>query len=533
MDINVKHINPVKKNTHKSSFLIVIILFIIGISVRVFLISDIPNGLNQDEASIGYDAFSIMTTGQDRAGNSYPIHLKSWGSGQNALYAYLSIPFIHFLGLNSFSIRIINCIFSCISLLIFYLIFNLTTNKKTSIIALALLAICPWSIMAGRWGLESNIFPILFLIAVYFLIKGIKISSAYLYLSFTLFAISLYAYGTSYLILPFFFILIIPYLIINKLIPLKVILYSLVVFFIIALPIFLFVMINHFDFNTIKIGEITIPKLDSNRTTTIFNLFSDNPLINAFKNLGRLIYIIILQTDNNTYNALPSSGTVYHLSLPFLFIGLFNVVKNKTFLHNPLHYIFLTWFICSVVLGISSQININRINILFFPILYFTVLGITDLHKHLKSRLRKSFLQILFTFYSVLFFAFSANYFFVSPQKQESSFYVGLKDVIHYSEEKLNDSPIYISYNTINMPYIYISFFTQMDADVFRNKVVYGKNHGGFIDVLSIGKYSFGNDLFRDNHINLIKNEDAIRMNINTIEHIKFESFLFYDLYNK
>lgn len=76
-----------------------LLLFLLGAVIRILYIGSIPPGLNQDEASIGYDAYSILHYGIDRNGVHLPIHLIAWGSGQNALYAYLSMPFIWLFGL--------------------------------------------------------------------------------------------------------------------------------------------------------------------------------------------------------------------------------------------------------------------------------------------------------------------------------------------------------------------------------------------------------------------------------------------------
>lgn len=67
-------------------------------------------GLNQDEASIGYDAWALLHYGIDRNGVSMPVHLIAWGSGQNAMYAYLSMPFIAIFGLTALSVRAVNLI---------------------------------------------------------------------------------------------------------------------------------------------------------------------------------------------------------------------------------------------------------------------------------------------------------------------------------------------------------------------------------------------------------------------------------------
>ncbi|MEN3187139.1 MAG: hypothetical protein ABDK92_11055, partial [Atribacterota bacterium] len=95
-------------------------IFALEIFVRFFLLGVIPPGLNQDEASIGYDAWALLHYGIDRNGFHNPVHFVSWGSGQNALYAYLSMPFIRLFGLNVFSVRFLNALIGCLSLFLFY-----------------------------------------------------------------------------------------------------------------------------------------------------------------------------------------------------------------------------------------------------------------------------------------------------------------------------------------------------------------------------------------------------------------------------
>ena len=74
--------------------IITFVIFVVGFTVRLIGITNYPNGLNCDEASIGYEAYSLLNYGIDRNGNSWPVFLEAWGSGQNALYMYIIMPFI-------------------------------------------------------------------------------------------------------------------------------------------------------------------------------------------------------------------------------------------------------------------------------------------------------------------------------------------------------------------------------------------------------------------------------------------------------
>ena len=190
----------------KNKVILFEILFLfVGFSSRLLCIQNFPSGLNADEASSGYEAYSILNYGFDRHGNSFPIFLESWGGGQNALYSYILIPFIKVMGLNLISIRLPMAIIGCISLYIFYKLLKKFNNDALTHIGLFFLAICPWHIMKSRWGLESNIFPDMILLMVYLIISFLKNGKKFLlYLSFCIAGLSFYAYGTSYFFVPVF-----------------------------------------------------------------------------------------------------------------------------------------------------------------------------------------------------------------------------------------------------------------------------------------------------------------------------------------
>lgn len=515
----------------KNHFYILTVLLFIGVLIRIIGISTLPTGLNQDEASIGYDAFSIMTSGLDRNADSYPIHLKSWGSGQNALYAYLSMPFISWFGLNTFSVRIVNAIASCLSLLVFYSIFKLVFDKKKALMALALLVICPWSIMSARWGLESNIFPTFFLFGIYFLLLGISKSQKFFPISFSIFAICLYSYGTSYLTLPVFFALLIPYLIYQKNISRKYLFISLFAFTILAMPIILFVIINHLDLPPIHIFNITIPRLESNRTTEIFNLLGSNFLTEFSKNIVRFLNILILQTDGNEYNSTASFGTIFQISIPFLILGIYDVIKNKKKLKQPTHYIFISWLIAAILLGISSHVNINRINIIFYPLIYFVVMGFYSFERMLKVEFHKPFWIFILGIYSLIFVLFGGYYFTYFRDKTKIAFYSGLGEAIQYADKQYPNKQIFISERTINMPYIFVSFYNKTDPTEFRKTVVYRPiANNGFREVSHLGHYSFGMEDPNLESIRILSNNELLLSKLNILHVQKFGEYTVIEL---
>ena len=355
------------KNNRKN--IILCLIFIVGCVVRLFEIDKYPQGLNVDEASSGYEAYSILNYGIDRNGNFIPTFLVAWGSGQNALYTYMLIPFVKILGLSLFSTRLPMALLGCVSLIIMYKLLKNVSNEKTAMIGMAILAICPWHIMKSRWGLESNTFPEVILLSVYTLIYALKNKKIYIvYLAFAIAGISSYAYATSYFFLPIFILSILIYLVRKKDLTTKNAIISLGIVFIISLPNILFVIINKFDLPQINLPCATIPRIYQNRFEELSSIFSTDFLNNSLYNFKESIKMLILQDDGLPWNSISRYGIIYHFASIFVIIGLYKSLKNR----NSYNMTINLWFISAFLLLFVCEPNINRCNIIIFPIIYIT-----------------------------------------------------------------------------------------------------------------------------------------------------------------
>ena len=118
-------------------------LIAVGVVLRIFLLGIVPGGINQDEAYSGYEAYSLLHYGVDSWGYAFPVYFISWGSGMNVLNSYLMMPFIGIFGVHAWTVRMPQVIVACVSLYVFYKLFREFFDEKISLIALAVLAICP------------------------------------------------------------------------------------------------------------------------------------------------------------------------------------------------------------------------------------------------------------------------------------------------------------------------------------------------------------------------------------------------------
>lgn len=154
------------------NFLLVLIL-ILGFSIRIWNIDKNPAGFFADEASIGYNAYLISETGKDEYGKPYPLFFQSVGDYKNPVYIYSAVPVIKLLGLSVFSLRLTSVIYGTTTILILYLLLKLMfNNPQIALMSSFMLSISPWHIHFSRVGFELISSTFWFLVSLFFLYKS-------------------------------------------------------------------------------------------------------------------------------------------------------------------------------------------------------------------------------------------------------------------------------------------------------------------------------------------------------------------------
>ena len=177
-----------------------------GAAVRFWRFGSVPEGLNQDEAFAGYEAWCLLTTGRDSLGHSLPVYLTAWGSGMNALESYLILPFLALFGRTALAVRLPQLIVGLLSLPAAYGVGKRAAGRWAGLCGMLLLAVCPWHVMLSRWGLESNLAPGFLLFGLYFFLRGME-DSRWLLPSALMYGLALYCYATLWPFVPLILLL--------------------------------------------------------------------------------------------------------------------------------------------------------------------------------------------------------------------------------------------------------------------------------------------------------------------------------------
>lgn len=446
--------------------LLFFLIFATGIIARLWDFGSLPPGLNPDEASIGVEAYYLFKYGIDRNGMSYPVHLVSWGSGQNSLYAYLILPLVALRGLSAVSIRFPMVIAGILTISLVYFAGKKMFGEKFGLIAMFFMAISPWHIVNSRWAVESNILPFLFLTGFTLLLFS-SYKNHWFVFACLFFSLSLYAYGTAYVGVPIFLLLTIPVLIYVKQIAVKQALTGLSVFFVLSLPIALFVFVNTFNIDTIHLGPITIPHLPVQaRYEAMAAVFGSAPLCAIAENISIMLKLLWSQEDAFPWNYVKPYGYFYKITFPFVLFGLFLTIPLKSVSEKKVERWFvLAWMIASIAIGVIHPTNLTRLNFIFTPILFCIALFVFELDKRVKHSLVVIVLAL-----SIGFVLFTQAYHGNEYRKRAGSiFNLGIIPAIGYATEN-GKSSICIT-ESIYSAYIYVLFTQKMHPSEYINDI--------------------------------------------------------------
>jgi len=523
---------------YKYKFLILIIA--LSAFLRIFMLGDLP-ALNADEAAIGYNAYSLIETGLDEHGNSWPIHFQSFNDYKPGLFFYVVLPFVKLLGLSIWAVRIPGALIGVLNIFaIWILVREIWPDKKYKPFALLsalLLAVSPWHIHFSRGAWEVNAATLLMTLGVIFFLKGLK-DSKYFSISVISFVASLYTYHSARVIVPLLGIaLIVVYS--KKLFKLKNkknFFGSGLLGFVLLVPLLVSILgpavgarasgVSIFsdrgpvDRINIKRGEhddlnSLSAKIVHNKPVEYALNFSENYLEHFW---GEFLF---LSGDDIQRNKVPEFGLLYLFQFPLIIFALYLISRN-----NKNWAVILSWLAISPIaasLTFQSPHALRAQNMVI-PLTIISAYGLFILLNY-KNKLLNLFI-ILVIFWSLS--RYVHQYYIHMAKTYPFSSQYGVEEMAEYVNERYDDfDEIYIT-DRYDQPYILYLFYSKYSPEKFQNShQLSQQDQFGFSTVRDIEKIHFESiswDFIRDKRKILVvgTEKEIVKEEANVIKIIYF-----------
>ncbi len=482
----------------KTVIFFLFLIIALGFFFRVYKINEIPPHPSLDEATIGYNAYSILITGKDEFKTPFPILLRAYDDYRPALYVYLVIPFVKILGLTVEAVRLPSVILSTISLLSFYIVarrifkkLGVVRPEALSLLPVFLMSISPWHIYISRLGHEVNAFQAFFIIGLGFFLNSIKketVNLKHLIFAAIFLGLSFDAYQSGKVFIPLFLLLLfIWYFNLIKKNWKKFALAS-AIGFVVILPILVVSFqpeaLIRFKATSVfnvpfEVGYENAQKLvEFRKNNDYLNivLFNRNvvPITNFIKSfLSHFSYDFLYRSVENAQFRIPGFGLLYLLELPLLIGGiLLFVVKRKW---KWMLFLFL-WYVIGIL---PSALTTDAPQ----PMRAFAAIGAVMLLAGASlglvkryTKKNKVFMVGLASFFCLIatisISQFYISYFNVFPKKYSNQFQYGVIQSFEYLDS-LNKRPakIYVS-NTRNLAasYMFYLFYKKYDPIKYQKE---------------------------------------------------------------
>lgn len=510
--------------TKKSSIfnfqsLIFLTIVILASFLRLYSLSSVPPSASLDEASIGYNAYSILKTGADEYGYKFPLLLRAYDDWRPALYVYLVIPFVKLFGLNVLAVRLPSVMLSILTVISTYFLvkgFFLTNSKfeirnsklEIPVIAAAMLAISPWHIYISRLGHEANAGLAFFIFgATFFIYRKI-------YLSFIFFALSFISYQSEKIVLPLF-VLILLILFRKELFAMKKkVIFASIIALIILIPFIketmspnalvrfkatnVFTSQNERFFERAKLlskaveEDNILGKIIYNRRIVAGQIFLENYVSHFNPNW-------LFLNPSNDKHKVPEIGLMFIWEAPLILFGLIFLLRQKSI--NKIKILILTWILISPIpaaITTDAPHAMRAYTALPIPQI-LGALGICSIflflneRRHLISKyyLSKISLAILLLSISISLVYCYKQYFYVFPKTQSASFQYALSHAIPFvlENEKSYNKIVFSNQENLYQSYMFFLFYSKYDPYLYQKQG--GTKSGGYAETHKFGKYEF------------------------------------------
>lgn len=389
--------------------LLLIAIFGLALLLRLVLLGSFPVGFHIDEASLGYNGYSMLLTGKDEVGKLLPLYIDMFGDFRPSGYHFLTILPIAIFGLTEFATRFPAALFGALSVFpIFFLAYVITQNKKVAIVSALFLAITPWNFVLSRASGEAIVAIFFIMLGFALIILSFRTQKVIYLLSGSLVAsLSFFFYHTPRVFVPLLFLTLISMMLgvlrgYSKKFQIYVISSFLAVSFLAVLLVF------GISGGTGRFTQVNILKSFETSFQLQQSIIQDSmggvpriisrPVHNKLTNIGYMFVSNYVEYFSGSFlftkgglpnwYSIPKVGILHLVSLPFILYGMYMLIKARgIYTKIPLVWLLIGPVVAALTL--DDIPNINRASVMFPMWEIITAFGLVMFISNIPKKFRR------------------------------------------------------------------------------------------------------------------------------------------------
>ncbi|OGE13668.1 hypothetical protein A3J89_01660 [Candidatus Curtissbacteria bacterium RIFOXYB12_FULL_40_6] len=382
-------------------YLLVVIIFIAAV-LRFYKLASVPPSLYWDEASLGYNAYSILKSARDEHGKFLPFtNFAAFGDYKPPGYIYATVPSIAVFGLNEFAIRFPSAFFGVLTVLLTYsltkkllengsgwqslhtpgvrkvkpwhtpgvnqagllafeirnLKFEIGNPEAIALLSAFFLAISPWHLQFSRGAFEANLGLFFSVLGIFLFVKFAQDHPIWILPSMLSFLAGIYTFTGQRLFVPFILIVLVIQFRKQILTQTKVVVATALIAAFLLWP--LFVFITQTIEGRLRFDEVTIFKdLDPINQSTHYrqkdnfswwsNIIHNRRLFYSYEYLTHYFdafnpRFLFTKGDVNPRLSVQDTGELYYIDLALILVGIYFLFATK----QKYRFLIIGWLLIS------------------------------------------------------------------------------------------------------------------------------------------------------------------------------------------
>ena len=487
----------------KKYLLLAIIL--LAIILRFWQLGKNPPSLYWDEVSLGYNAYSILTTAHDEHGKFLPlINFAAFGDYKPPGYIYAAVAPIALFDLSEFAVRFPSAFFGVLTVVLtYFLAKKLFENENVALLASLFLAISPWHLQFSRAAFEGNMALFFSTLGIYLFLKFATDKPYYMFLSAASFLIALYTFTGQRLFVPFILLILLIQFRKKVLANIKLVVVTAVASSIIFWPLFKFATFTiegRLRFNEVTIFKDLAPIDDSIRFRQTDNFsplsniihnrrffFAHQYLIHYFDSFSPSF--LFSNGDVNPRLSIQTVGELYYYDLILVVAGIYFLFYTK----SKYRFLIIGWLLVSPLGPATARETPHALRMIHILPTYqlIAAFGLYNLYGLFKFK--KLFVTFSFLILTFSFLYYLHMYYVHYPRQYASQWQYGYRQAVKITKNHYNLVDNIIVTSQLGRPYVYFLFYMKYDPIKYWNNAKIIKDQFFFFDVASFDKFHFSN----------------------------------------